>query len=73
MDAPRKEAPLYTAVLPNPRDILGLTAEQRLYAWISLVAGIVALIWFLVRTPDNEGMSSAEEQQERASRTANNR
>lgn len=73
MDAPRKEVPLYTAVLPTPKDSMGLTAEQRMYAWIALGAGIVALIWGLMRPPDNDGMSSDAEQRDRARSTTNNR
>jgi hypothetical protein len=46
--------PSYADLKRNPeeRDSMGLTPGQRTFAWVALVAGIIALMITMMRTPD---------------------
>ena len=65
MDAPRKEG--YTSTVSNPgmKDNMGLTANQRMLAWVALAAGAIALIWGMMRGPDrmNDSNTSSNTEQ----------
>ncbi len=56
-------------------DRMGLTAEQRTYAWMGLFAGIVVLVVWLMYTPDTNryGSSSNADQHDRTRTTSNSR
>lgn len=36
---------------PDLKDSMGLTSQQRMFAWVALIAGAIALIWGLMRDP----------------------
>ena len=66
----------YASTTSNPvvKDNMGLTADQRMMAWAVLAAGVVALIWALMRNPDQTnayGTSTGTVQREPASSTGN--
>ena len=39
---------------PEAKDTMGLTSGQRTFAWVALAAGVLALVFALMRNPDND-------------------
>ena len=74
MDTSRNDGYASTTSLPVVKDHMGLTAHHRLLAWAVLAAGVVPLIWALIRNPDQTnayGTSTGAEQLDPASSTGN--
>jgi hypothetical protein len=38
---------------PVTKDAMGLTSGQRTFAWVALAAGVLALVFAMMRNPDN--------------------
>ena len=74
MNTPRNDGYTSTASNPDAKDNMGLTANQRMMAWVALGAGLLALIWGLMRDPDTTNKydtASETEQRDPAASKAN--
>lgn len=74
MDTPRNESYTTSASNTEVKDNMGLTANQRLLAWVALAAGVIALVWGMMRDPNatnGYNTSSGTEQRDAAANRSN--
>jgi hypothetical protein len=76
METQRPEGTIYQPAVPVRKDNSGLAPEHRIFAWVALVAGVIALVWWMARSPDVDrgiGNAADTEQRDRTVNTGNNR